>query len=83
MPTELEHLGDGGPAMEWMILRHEADARHQRGGVPPRLATEHLDGAVARLAQADRELEERRLPCPVRPDQRGHGPARDLERAVT
>ncbi len=36
----------------------------------------------ARLAQPDRELQQRRLAGAVRPDERRHRPGRDLERAV-
>src|SRR5262249_35535153 len=68
---------------ERMVLRDETELGEHLRGFLDRRGAEHLDPACARAAQADGELEQRRLAGPVRADERGHGSGRDLERAVT
>ena len=82
LPADAQHLLDREAAVERVLLREEPDARQRLGRVRARVEPEHADGAGARPCQADGEPKERRLAGAVRPDERGHAAARDLERAV-
>ena len=82
LATELQRLADGEALVQRVILGDEADPRQDGPGLRTRRAAEHAHLARTRLAQPDRELQERRLSRSVRPDQRGDAARRDLERAV-
>src|SRR5262249_53317434 len=80
--AEPESLRDREAAVERMLLRHEADPRQHLGWVPLRRRAENAYLAGVRLAQPDREMEQRRLPCTVRPHDGGHRTGRNPEIAV-
>ena len=82
LAADAQHLLDGEAAVERVLLREEADVRQSLRSVAARIETEHAHGAGARPRQPDGETEQRRLAGAVRADERGHAPARDLERAV-
>ena len=80
--ADVEHLLDREAAVERVLLGEEADARESFGGVRVRIEPEYAHQTGARTRQAYRESQERCLARAVRPDERRHGAARDLERAV-
>ena len=82
LAAEPEHLGDREAAVQRMLLGHEADAREQLARITLRRQAEHADGSGAGPAEADRDLQQRRLAGAVGPDERGDGARGDLERAV-
>ena len=65
-----------------MVLGDEADTRQHKRRPFPRRRAEHAHGACGGSREADGKVQERRLPGPVRTDERGDGTGRDFERAV-
>ena len=74
-------VGDRQRRVQRRLLRDETDARELRGRRGDLLA-EDGDRARARVDQADREVQQRRLAGAVGPDEAGDVAGRDLERAA-
>src|SRR5207253_694911 len=80
--AELQQLAEPEAAIERMILRDEADPRQHLARLLARRGPEDENPALARLAQTDRELQQRRLAGAVRADERRDRPGRNRKRAV-
>ena len=78
---ELDRVAHGEGAVQRGLTRDEPDAGEDVR-LAPRIATEHLDAALRRCQQPDRQAEERRLPRTVRAREPDDRPLGDLERAV-
>ena len=76
VPHELERAGGGVQAA---VLQHDADARVRRCGPVGHVAAQDLHGAAGPRAQADADLDGRRLARPVGADERRHLPRGGLE----
>jgi len=74
--TEPQVVGDAQPGVDGRVLRDEADLR-ELAGAAGWLGAEDLDLPGGRRQQPDRQVQQRGLAGPVRPDQPDDVPGRD------